>query len=652
MRQAVLAAFLVAAPAAATAQATNPPYLSQFPSVDKVVKAMEVADPRESALRKMGALWQLEEVIKALSGRREFRGLLPDEAKVMGEYQVAAYYIGRAIDSAFPGRYGNWPSVSMNTPYRFSRTDPRFGVEGIDVWALLPPAVVDQFYQVVGNERARFAARARADSESMRQAQAAQAPEPGKGEEEARIRRCVESGRSQMQCVMEGFGRGLMDLADAVVPGLGLKKEAIHGIRMGGVYPGEGNLSFTFHTDHVIVACADIVPEGHEYSVVAAPEGARITIANTPRPIVLTVRADGRLTGTGPTEITGQVQTGTQFGTRTWSDGRTEPISRPVYETLTRRCNIGSLAAGGPSPPLGSGSAVAATVLNLALGSPDPDAGKPTPAGLRMSGEYGTRAALDLEFRPEGVVVGCGEVTALRPYAVAVQGSRVMVNVENGATLFTLAVGADGSLGGTGTVRVDGRRVTGTGPDGSLAYAPRSATCPLGTLAPARGQPSATAQGAAAARASLGQPAAGASSPGNGPAFQITGGLPAPAFGGSALANRSFLLLDTPLDNVLQEAGVARPAGVSAPRVLEQACNTVAGEAACARVVQVLSTHTVATITADANGNAQTPDLVAGKTYYLFGSAVSLGRKLTWHLPLTARAGWTRVVLSATNQSP
>ncbi len=65
MSHALLFATLLAAPAA---QATNPPYVAQFPTVEKVVKAMEMPDPRESALKKFGALWQLQQVIKQLSG--------------------------------------------------------------------------------------------------------------------------------------------------------------------------------------------------------------------------------------------------------------------------------------------------------------------------------------------------------------------------------------------------------------------------------------------------------------------------------------------------------------------------------------------------------------------------------------------------------
>src|SRR5688572_20528339 len=649
MSRVLFAVILLAAPVSAAAQATNPPYMAQFPSVDKVVKAMEMPDPRESALRKLGALWQLQQVIKQLSGGREFRGLLPDEAKVLGEYQVAEYYIGKAIDSAFPGPYGNAGKVSLNTPYRYMRTDVRFGIEGVELVKVLPVSVLELFYQSTGNDKARRLAQARADSVATARAEAL--PEAGAPtklqQEQAAMRRCAESGRSQTACMMEGIGKSFTDMVTSAMPGLGglLNKNPTHGLRMGGVYPGTNKLSFTFFAEYVTVGCADLVQSTKEYTTAIGPDGVRITIAGEPRPIVLTMRADGRLAGAGPTDITGQVVVGYEQWTRTWSDGRVEPYTVPVHATVTRRCNIGSLDAAGPCPAEGTAGNAIASVMS-GLGGSDQSAPKPPPAGLRLGGEYGTHAALDIEFRPEGAVLGCGPVATLKPYTVALQGGRVMVSIANGASPLVLAVGTDGKLSGSGTVKVDGRQATGTTPDGSLAYVPRSATCPVGVIAPAGAE-----QGAAAGRATA--PDAASAAPTNsGPAFQVVGGLPAPAVGGNALADRSFLLLDAPLDNILKEAGVAQPAGTSAPRALEQTCTTVAGEASCAKIVQALGKHTVAEIKADANGTANTPNLVAGKTYYLFGSAVSQGRKVTWHLALKATAGWTKVVLSTGNAVP
>ncbi len=661
--------------AGVAAQAADPPHLGQFPPVERVKEAMRVADPRESALRQLGALWQLQEILKALSGRREFRGFTPGEGRLIGEYSMAHYYIAQAIDSAFPGPYGRWQKVSHNTPYNYSRNDPRFGVEGIDIWKLLPAEVQDQFYQVIGAEKMRVAARARADSEEMRRARSQQAEAQrggaGLGEDQRRIRRCVESGRSELQCVMEGFGKGLMDLAGAALPGLPLKREPTRGLRMGGVYPGAGGFGLTFYAENVTLSCGDLVPEGHEYAIGFASGGLQIRIATAPSPIILQVRSDGRLAGPGLTEIAGQVQVGVQEGIRTWEDGRTEPISRPVYAPATRRCTIGLLAASGPSPRLGSGSAAAATVLNLALGSPDPEAGKPTPAGLRMGGEYGSEAAFALDFRPEGVVVGCREATVLRPYAVQVRGAEAAITVQNGAAPFSVALGADGSLRGSGMVRVDGRAVTGTGPDGRLSYAPRSETCPLGVLPPAAAQLSEAEQGAAAARASLGPPAAGAgagapptgalgpaaaaltaSSAGQGAVIQVENGLPPAPGGVNPLAGQLLMLLDAPFERIAREAGIATAAGGSPAGVLERSCTSVAREAECAKLLQALTAHQVATLRPDAGGTAQSPEIPAGHTYYLFGVVLSAGKRYAWHLPLAVRPGWTRVILGTGNAAP
>jgi hypothetical protein len=649
MSRVLFSAILLAVPMSAAGQATNPPYMAQFPSVDKVVKAMEMPDPRESALRKLGALWQLQQVIKQLSGRREFRGLLPDEAKVLGEYQVAEYYIGQAIDSAFPGPYGNSGKVSLNTPYRYMRTDPRFGVEGVELVKVLPVSVLDLFYQSVGNDKARRAAVAKAESEATRRAEEAAGPTKLQ-QEQAAIRRCAESGRNEMQCMMEGLGKSMLDMAGSAVPGLGalLDRTPTPGIRMSGVYPGTNKLSLTFFAEFVTVGCADLERANQEYSLAVVPEGIRITISSTPRPIVLTMRPDGRLVGPGPTDISGQVVVGYEEWTRTWSDGRVEPFTRPVYKEFTRRCNIGSLVASGPSPAEGAGSALGA-MIDIVAGSGDPKAVNSSPAGLRMAGEYGTKTDLDIEFRQEGATLGCGPVAVLRPYTVALQGGKVVVNIANGATPLALTVGADGRLIGSGTVRVDGRQATGTSGDGRITYAPRSATCQVGIVAPAGAERSPGNRALAADGAASATPAAPT---GNGPAFQIVGGLPAPAFGGNALAGASLLLMDVSLDNVLKEAGVAVPAGSSAPRVLEQTCNGMAGQANCARIVQSLGRHTVAQLKADANGIANTPDLMVGNTYYLFGSAVSQGKKVTWHLALKAAAGWTKVVLATANQVP
>jgi hypothetical protein len=92
---------------AQAAKTFNPPYLSEMPSVERVMSAMQTKDPRETALRQVGAFYELMEIIKTLSGHREFGGYLPDEKRILDEYSIAQYNVGQAADKAFPGPHAN-----------------------------------------------------------------------------------------------------------------------------------------------------------------------------------------------------------------------------------------------------------------------------------------------------------------------------------------------------------------------------------------------------------------------------------------------------------------------------------------------------------------------------------------------------------------
>lgn len=476
------------------AQALNPPYLSAMPQVEKVKQAMQVKDPKETALRQIGAFWQLQEIIKALSGRREFRGYLPDEKQLLDAYWTAEYQITRAADSAFPGPYKGFRQLSDYTPYRYARTDPRFGVEDLDLFhAVLTPAIQAQYDQVVGVERAKLAVRAHEDSiawaEGERRMTAPPGAQPGQPatqleKEQAGIRRCVESGRSETQCLTEGIGKSFMNMVGGFLPP-GLTPSPIVGIRVVGTYPGSGKFGLAFSNESVSLTCADLAPQNLTYATTMTAGGLRIVFDGDALPPFV-MRADGHLVGPATADISGQVIVGYQQGTRTYSDGRTEPISRPVFEPRTRHCAIGALAVSSPTTQLASASALPAATLDFVLGGGDKKIWAASPTGLRVSGEYGSQAGLDLEFRPEGVVVGCRQAVILRQYLVRVQGAQVVVDVQHGAAPFTLSFGADGKLTGTGTVTVDGRAITGSSPDGGFTYAPRSASCAMGVLAPAQ----------------------------------------------------------------------------------------------------------------------------------------------------------------------
>src|SRR5262249_41899760 len=151
-----------------------------------------------------------------------------------------------------------------------------------------------------------------------------------------------------------------------------------------------GKFSLAFYPTDVTVACGDLVPNQYPYAVAVRNGTAVITVQVAPQPFELALRPDDRLGGPASADITGNVQVGTEYGTRPWSDGHTEPISRPVYKEFTRHCTIGVLTTSGPSSPFGAPSTMAATAIGMVFGSPDQNKPPEVPSGLRMAGEYGT----------------------------------------------------------------------------------------------------------------------------------------------------------------------------------------------------------------------------------------------------------------------
>jgi hypothetical protein len=633
----LVALFGVLQPITLAAQATNPPYLREMPPVERVLREITGTDADETAARQMGTFLQFKKIIEKMAGYRFYRNQLTrDETRFIQVYYGAYWDIAKTK-----------PEYQKFTGLKGFDIDPKFRDEVFDKF--FSPSFRAQ-YEAVDAEFARNrAARARADTENMRRAQAeaaaaqqqmaSQPPMASQGEERRQLRRCIESGRSETQCLAEGIGKSFKNQFGD--PLQFLKKAPSSGLRMGGAYaaPGRGNVGLAFYPEHAIVTCADLEPGLHSYSVAVKDGQARITIESAPKPFVVTLRPDQRLGGPGPVDITGLVQVGVQHGTRTWSDGRTESISRPVYESRTRRCDAGVLAATGPAPPFGSMSSAGGTVLNMILGSPDKEAGKTGPPGLQLTGEYGSQGGFDLEFRPDGVVVGCRDATILRPYTVQVQSSQALVTVQHGAAPFTLALGSDGRLTGSGSVQVDGRAVTGTTPSGELAYAPRSATCALSILPPAQ----------RASTAAAGTPAApGASAPAGlaGDAvLAIAATAPSAAGAAAPVAGRNFLLLNDDLTTVLTQGGFQAAPGNTALRTLAMCQPT---DANCQKGMTAMLGHVVAATRSDAGGKAAFPGVAPG-TYYLVGTTGSNDQPILWNLKVQLKAGDNTMILDQGN---
>jgi hypothetical protein len=523
-------------------QALNPAYLSEMPSVDRVMKAMKTSDPRETALRQMGAFYQLSEIISTLSGPREIRGYMPDELRILTEYSKAQYEVGLAADKAFPGPYGTEKTLSGNTPYRYSRNDPRFGYNGIQVWqTFLSEGMHNQFAKIIGGDNAKYEAKVAEQKRTAAAALAANsAPEgasaggtqaggmrndPGS----VAARRCVEAGRSEMECVGEGLKTGLNDMFGGVVGGvlggsIPAGSSGFTGLRMNGDFSAAGILIF-MSEQGATVKCGGLVPEGHAYTVQRSGNQMLVKIDTSPKPITATFRSDGKLVGPGVVEVAGRVVVGSstvgggtaggyQEHTETTTQERqiaaadvpnynsdavhqngqeysvSEQQTSTTYEPTaptaprvvvrtapkTERCNVGVLP-GTPQKGLVAG------LSEILDPSAPKSAGKPF--GVRMAGTYAGAGGLNIEFRSDSATVECGEAHVAMGYEVENVSGQVQVKFKNPAGPFMILLRPDGSLEGSGTVKVAGRVVTGSRGD-EILCAPRNASCALGTLAPKR----------------------------------------------------------------------------------------------------------------------------------------------------------------------
>ncbi len=74
-------------------QTTSPPYLSQFPSLERIKADVRGVDAMETAAKQAGIFWQLRQLVYdlALSQRRTDRHFTPDEQRLEVEYRNAHY---------------------------------------------------------------------------------------------------------------------------------------------------------------------------------------------------------------------------------------------------------------------------------------------------------------------------------------------------------------------------------------------------------------------------------------------------------------------------------------------------------------------------------------------------------------------------------
>src|ERR1700736_4808689 len=247
----------------------NPPYLAEFPSASYVLQAMVTGTPKDNVTRSVGALYQLTEIINVLSAQRGAAGYSPDEKKLLDSYSKMQSALVQAAAQILPGQQFN---VATN-PYHFNRSDPKFGFEGIPVWiTFLSPGLQAQFAQIVGGNDPRYAAAIEQEKRTaMKQLQTNAAiaqseqnmrKDPGS----VATRRCLESGRSETECLGEGIKVGLADLAGENHPVTALvATNKDPGLRLTGFY-SSGNFYVGFDQNTASLKCGSLLEVRLPYS--------------------------------------------------------------------------------------------------------------------------------------------------------------------------------------------------------------------------------------------------------------------------------------------------------------------------------------------------------------------------------------------------
>jgi hypothetical protein len=508
-------------------------------------------------------------------------------------------------------------------------------------------------------------------------------PYSAKTPEQRALARCITSGRLPASCTGNSLLGAFGQMVSAVLPSA--TKEPAPGPNMAGVFIGAGNWRLDFIDNGVLVNCAFLSPDQRNYSLEFKADRTNLIIDTTPKPLVLTVRADGTIVGPGPVVIDGVVGSVSSGGdTNSYSGGYHDSngmlISNsaaassgsPVYDSTGNRV-YGAINAGNTSqttfsprratcPALtlstkGAGVGVQTMQTDLLKTMFGGDKGAPTPPGIRMHGIFAASSGFSVQFFPESAILGCGpEAARAYPYTVTAEGAKAIIKIDAADHPLTLAYLPNGTIdaSATGPYQVHGRRIVGQNDDGDFTFAPFELTCNLAQLTPSATIPS--GGGAALANAAPGaagvSAGGGLSTPqaplGNATLSIVSGFVAQPGTPGP-LAGHPYILLRSSYGDALAQGGVSVPAGMSPYKYAGAACGNRTPD--CAKVSDAIKASAASAVRADANGNGTLPGVPPG-TYYLMISARYNNQPLVWGQAVQLKAGANSITLDQRNATP
>jgi hypothetical protein len=495
---------------------TGPPpdtsYLSGMPTVDQVKSTIQGSDPTDTLARQVAAfniLVRLIEVMGEAPGR-QYGDTTPAETNLANSYGAAAYQITqdygkthtadelkafntlhakyelldnsvhdeifqKLLTSAFLDAYNNRnsppPSASGTQPAQQGTQNPAPARAGNSA-PTGPPGTTGS-YGGAGDLGVFDPSNLNASQNSA----------PTK--EQAR---CLELGGSKSDCMggaLTGLLAGLADYFGVATSA----PAAPHGPVMVGQYKAANGMVLNFNIGPAppgqsvvgLSGCGNLAELPITYTMALSSNGYLLQIANSLKPLPLTLNSAGQIVGAGSETVTGQTITGYRTVTTTeYHNGKAVPGSTttkqvPIYAPATVSCSFGAFAPQTP-PPAATPSATQAALFGADASGATP------PPGVEMSGVYSAAGGLRVEFQYQSVVLDCGQAHVLKAYSLQESGGQLSIGVANDKP-FTLVLQPNGSLSGSGAVTLNGKLLSGEDASGNFSFNPVSATCNLNTLA-------------------------------------------------------------------------------------------------------------------------------------------------------------------------
>lgn len=650
----------------AIAQTTNPAYLADMPSVDRVKVQIQGTDATDTAARQVAVFTYLQQYVQRMKNNRTVRGpYTPDEQRVLTAYSTAAYQIQQDYNK----------SHTPDEAKKFDNVQYNYMLNNGDEWSrkLIGPQSAAAYTSTLNQMNARQQAHVDSINKANEEAKANAAKAAAASDDYSKdptvmaTRRCLELGGTPGGCTAHGMENGLMSLigADQVINEADSMKP---GPYLSGGYSGSGNGSLGFTLSAAYIGCGKLAQDSHSYTFHRTGSGVQVVVNSVPSNITLVLRPDGSLVGPGTVQVDGRVITGYssstttlvhQDGSEAWGCAgaygscRTTSSS-PIYAPASAHCTFATLAPPAPSHQKTGAAADDGSFAGGLLGFMTSVVNVADP-GIRMNGKFVSSTGLLLDFEGDALTMDCGMAHAKVPYTVQNAPGEFRIAVDNPGAPFTLKLIEGNStlaLEGTGRTTVNGRLISSQRGE-QIAFRQVPAACNVDSF-PLK---SASDYKALIANPPIPSGASSSSSPAasftpatssGGPAIRVLIDSSFPSGSNPAAGQWAFIARQRH-DDIVRQLGVPLPPNASPAQAI-QASAAACQKSDCTELKKRLPSFFVTGVRLDAAGKGTLTAPLAPGLYYIFVTARPPGApSWVWDIPATLHAGDNGVTLQASN---